>query len=160
MTVPFLPLPAFAQEPGPSAEDLTVLFAVAILSVLGIILYICREIIMRKKTSYDKSTVESQRDRDYEKYHSDWSEESVHKKRRGPDEFAVPDGAPDYYAVLGVARDASGEEIKRKYRVLAKKVHPDRTQDPTSKDDMAEINMAYEVLSDSAKRQRYDKFLG
>src|SRR6478672_12476190 len=67
----------------------------------------------------------------------------------------------DYYEVLGVTKTADGEEIKRAYRRLAMKYHPDRN-DGESKAD-AEIKFkecaeAYEVLADPAKRQRYDQF--
>jgi molecular chaperone DnaJ len=65
----------------------------------------------------------------------------------------------DYYAVLGVKRDASQKEIKSAYRKLARKFHPD--VNPNSKDAEArfkEINEAYEVLSDEEKRKKYDKF--
>lgn len=62
----------------------------------------------------------------------------------------------DYYEVLGVARDASSDEIKRAYRKLAMKYHPDVADDPTSAERFKEIGEAYAVLSDSKKRQMYD----
>ena len=65
----------------------------------------------------------------------------------------------DYYAVLGVKRDASQKEIKSSYRKLARKYHPD--VNPNNKEAEArfkEINEAYEVLSDEEKRKKYDKF--
>jgi molecular chaperone DnaJ len=64
--------------------------------------------------------------------------------------------ATDYYAVLGVRRDASPEEIKRAYRRLARELHPDVNPDPQTQDRFKEITQAYEVLSDSEKRQMYD----
>src|SRR5437588_10548574 len=65
----------------------------------------------------------------------------------------------DYYEVLGVSRSASGEELKRAYRKLALQYHPDRNpNDPQAETRFKEINEAYEVLSDSSKRQRYDTF--
>ena len=65
----------------------------------------------------------------------------------------------DYYEVLGVARSASPEEIKRAYRKLALQYHPDRNpNDPQAETRFKEINEAYEVLSDSERRQRYDTF--
>jgi molecular chaperone DnaJ len=65
----------------------------------------------------------------------------------------------DYYEVLGVSRKASGEELKRAYRRLALQYHPDRNpNDPKAEETFKEINEAYEVLSDDAKRQRYDTF--
>src|SRR6202165_4782489 len=65
----------------------------------------------------------------------------------------------DYYEVLGVSRTCSAEELKRAYRKLALQFHPDRNpNDPQSEARFKEINEAYEVLSDQAKRQRYDSF--
>ena len=59
----------------------------------------------------------------------------------------------DYYSILGVNRNASPDEIKKAYRKLAMKNHPDRGGDDRK---FAQINEAYETLSDSAKRQQYD----
>lgn len=65
----------------------------------------------------------------------------------------------DYYATLGVKRDATDKEIKSAYRRLAKKVHPDANKDdPTAEAKFKELNEAYEVLSDTEKRQMYDRF--
>ena len=66
---------------------------------------------------------------------------------------------PDYYAVLGVGRDASESEIKSAYRSLARRYHPDVAENKTDADaHFKEINEAYEVLSDPHKRQAYDRF--
>lgn len=65
----------------------------------------------------------------------------------------------DYYEILGVERNASSEEIKKVYRELAKKYHPDLH--PNNKDMEArfkEINEAYEILKDPKKREQYDRF--
>ena len=62
----------------------------------------------------------------------------------------------DHYAVLGVDRDASFDEIKRVYRKLAREFHPDVNPNPNAAEKFKEITTAYEVLSDPEKRQRYD----
>jgi molecular chaperone DnaJ len=65
----------------------------------------------------------------------------------------------DYYTVLGVNRDASEEEIKKAYRKLAMKHHPDRApDDKTAEEKFKEATEAYEVLSDTKKRTAYDQF--
>jgi len=64
----------------------------------------------------------------------------------------------DYYEVLGVKRDADEKEIKRAFRKLALKYHPDKNpDDPKAEDRFKEINEAYEVLGDPAKRTKYDQ---
>ncbi|MDD6259235.1 MAG: DnaJ domain-containing protein, partial [Erysipelotrichaceae bacterium] len=64
----------------------------------------------------------------------------------------------DYYEVLGVSKDASEDDIKRAYRKLAKKYHPDLNKAPDAADKFKEVNEAYEVLSDPQKRKTYDQF--
>ncbi|MCS7058572.1 MAG: J domain-containing protein [Meiothermus sp.] len=64
----------------------------------------------------------------------------------------------DYYAILGVARDASPEEIKRAYRRLALRYHPDKNPgDKEAEEKFKQINEAYAVLSDPGKRAQYDR---
>lgn len=64
----------------------------------------------------------------------------------------------DYYKILGVERTSGADEIKKAYRKLAMKYHPDRNQgNKQSEDKFKEINEAYEVLSDPQKRSRYDQ---
>ena len=65
----------------------------------------------------------------------------------------------DYYEILGVDRKASQDEIKRAYRKLAMKYHPDRNpDDKVAEEKFKEINEAYQVLSDAEKRSHYDRF--
>ncbi|WP_019502204.1 molecular chaperone DnaJ [Pseudanabaena sp. PCC 6802] len=66
--------------------------------------------------------------------------------------------ARDYYEILGVSRGADKEEIKRAYRRLARKYHPDVNKDDGADERFKEINRAYEVLSEPDSRSRYDRF--
>lgn len=65
----------------------------------------------------------------------------------------------DPYEVLGVARGASAADIKKAFRRLAKKHHPDQSKDPRAKETFAEINSAYEILGEEKKRGEFDKGL-
>jgi molecular chaperone DnaJ len=63
----------------------------------------------------------------------------------------------DYYKIMGLAPEATEEEIKRTYRKLAMEYHPDRNRDdPECEERLKEINEAYRVLGDEEKRRRYD----
>ena len=65
----------------------------------------------------------------------------------------------DYYEVLGVPRGAGSDQIKKAYRRLARKYHPDATgNDPSAAEQFKEVQEAYEVLQDAKKRQAYDRF--
>jgi len=65
----------------------------------------------------------------------------------------------DYYEILGVAKTASQDEIKKSYRKLAFQFHPDRNKDdPKSEEKFKEAAEAYEVLGDPEKRKIYDQF--
>jgi len=63
---------------------------------------------------------------------------------------------PNYYEILGINADASDVEIKKAYRTLSLKYHPDRNSDPDASSRFQEINNAYEVLSDPEKRKQFD----
>jgi curved DNA-binding protein len=71
----------------------------------------------------------------------------------------MADEQKDLYAILGVARSASEDEVKKAYRKLARKFHPDvNPNDPKAEDRFKEVAFAYDVLSDKEKRGRYDEF--
>lgn len=149
-----------------SSGDLVLLFTAFVISVAGVCIFLARDLILRKKTSYDSKEFESKKDKTYEKYHSGWSddyEEVGARKNTSVDkefaEAAQNSKLPDYYKVLGLPRDATQEDIKRQYRMLAKKSHPDKTGHGDAKEIMARINEAYEVLSDQETRAKYDGFL-
>ena len=151
------------EEGQPNEQAIFLLFVVAIAFVIGIGLYISREIILRKKTDYDTTDAESKKDRDYEKYHSDWSEEGSDfeskESEKNHEEFEKNPDGPNYYETLGVPTDATQDEIKKRYRSLAKELHPDKSKDEETQEQMAKINEAYEVLSDVGRKEKYDKFL-
>ncbi|HEX2306620.1 MAG TPA: DnaJ domain-containing protein [Nitrososphaeraceae archaeon] len=65
-------------------------------------------------------------------------------------------GSQGYYAILGVSHDANYQEIKKSYRKLAKKYHPDRNKSPHAEETIKKINQAFEILSDRRKRKQYD----
>src|ERR1700751_1436378 len=68
---------------------------------------------------------------------------------------------PDYYKELGVGKNASDEEIKKAYRKLARKYHPDRNQgDKQAEERFKRISQAHDVLSDPDKRKAYDRGTG
>ena len=63
----------------------------------------------------------------------------------------------DYYQIMGLARDASQADIKRAYRQLARKYHPDVSKEPNAEERFKEMQEAYEVLKDPEKRAAYDR---
>jgi len=148
-----------------SDEEKIILFTGLSIGVIAIFLFLARDIILRRKTSYDKADVESKKDRTYEKYHSDWGEDfaDIGKRKNTKEEREFRDAArndelPNYYEILEITRDATQGEIKKKFRELAKKTHPDKTKED-SEEEMVELNKAYEVLSDVERREKYDKYL-
>ena len=64
----------------------------------------------------------------------------------------------DYYAVLGLKKGASVEEVKKAYKTLAKKYHPDVSKEEGAEKKFKEVLEAYQVLSDSEKKQNYDNY--
>src|SRR4051812_10371580 len=63
----------------------------------------------------------------------------------------------DYYGILGVKRDASGDDIKTSYRKLARKYHPDVSKEKDAEEKFKEVSEAYETLKDKEKRAAYDQ---
>ena len=145
-------------------EEKIVLFSGFAIAIVAVFLFLARDIILRKKTSYDKEELESKKDKTFEKYHSDWGDdyEELGQRRNTKDDKEFREAAnnkelPDYYKILDVSIDATAEEIKKKFRELAKKTHPDKTKED-SEEKMAELNKAYEILSDKESRERYDRY--
>ena len=144
-------------------EDLILTFVIATVIVVGIFVYLARNIILRKRTKYDELNLDSKKDRDYEKYHSDWSNEEFGTRKNASinqkefDEMLKNKTLPNYYEVLGITQSATSNEIKEKFRLLAKEWHPDKRKD-SSDQKMTEINNAYEVLSNPELRDKYDKY--
>jgi len=64
----------------------------------------------------------------------------------------------DFYEILGVGRDAGADDVRRAYRKLARRYHPDVNKEPGADERFKEVSEAYEVLSDPDKRARYDRF--
>jgi len=148
-----------------SDEEKIMIFGGFTIAIIVIFLFLARDIILRRKTSYDKEELESKKDKTYEKYHSDWGDDyeelGKRKNTKEDEEFrnaARNDELPNYYETLGVPRDATQKEIKNKFRELAKKAHPDKTKED-SEEEMVELNKAYEILSDKELREKYDKYL-
>jgi len=161
---------SYAQENESSRElkisddEKIILFAGFSIAVIAIFLFLARDIILRKKTTYDKQEHESKKDKTYEKYHSDWGDDYEEVGKRGNSkqdkeyrDYVSNNDLPNYYEILGVEIDATPEEIKKNFRELAKKTHPDKTKE-NSEEEMMKINKAYEVLSDEISKERYDKY--
>ena len=148
-----------------SESDQITIFAIAAIIIIGVLVFLARGSFTRKKTEYDAGEWESKKNRDYEKYHSEWMSDEISFERTGKDKLSdeefreslLNENLPDYYAILQVSKDASQDEIKRQFRLLAKKWHPDKKQSNDAEEKMAEINIAYEVLSDHKRRKMYDQ---
>ena len=148
-----------------SESDQITIFAIAAIIIIGVLVFLARGSFTRKKTEYDVGEWESKKNRDYEKYHSEWMSDEISFERTGKDKLSdeefrkslLNENIPDYYAILQVSKDASQDEIKKQFRLLAKKWHPDKKQSNDAEEKMAQINMAYEVLSNPKRRKMYSK---
>ena len=146
-------------------SDQMIVFATAATIIIGVLIFLARGSFIRKKTEYDIGEWESKKNRDYEKYHSEWMSDEVSFERTGKDKLSdeefrkslLNENTPDYYAILQVSKDVSQDKIKKQFRLLAKKWHPDKKQSNDAEVKMAQINMAYEVLSDYKRRKMYDQ---
>jgi len=146
-------------------SDQMIVFATAATVIIGALIFLARGSFIRKKTEYDIGEWESKKNRDYEKYHSEWMSDEISFERTGKDKLSdeefrkslLNENLPDYYAILQVSKDASQDEIKKQFRLLAKKWHPDKKQSNDAEEKMAQINMSYEVLSDQKRRKMYDQ---
>jgi len=146
-------------------SDQMIVFATAAAIIIGVLIFLARGSFIRKKTEYDIGEWESKKNRDYEKYHSEWMSDEISFERTSKDKLSdeefrkslLSENLLDYYAILQVSKDASQDEIKKQFRLLAKKWHPDKKQSNDAEEKMAQINMAYEVLSDHKRRKMYDQ---
>jgi len=142
-----------------------IVFAIAAAIIISVLIFLARGSIFRKKNEYDAGEWESKKNRDYEKYHSEWMSDEISFERKGKSKLSDDDfrksllskDIPDYYAILQIQKTASQNEIKNQFRSLAKKWHPDRKQSDDAEKKMAQINMAYEVLSNTKRRKMYDQ---
>ncbi len=149
-----------------SESDQILIFSISGIVIIGMVVFLARHSIVRKKTEYDTGEWKSKKNRDYEKYHSEWMSDEVNferdvKKKLTDEEFRkslLANNLPNYYEVLQIQKNTSQAEIKNQYRHLAKKWHPDREKSPDAERKMMQINMAYEVLSNPKRRKMYDQY--
>ena len=149
-----------------SESDQLLIFSISCIVIIGTVIFLARHSIIRKKTEYDTGEWNSKKNRDYEKYHSDWMSDEVNferdgKKKLTDEEFRkslLANNLPNYYEILQIQKNTSQSEIKNQYRYLAKKWHPDREKSPDAERKMMQINMAYEVLSNPKRRKMYDQY--
>ena len=142
-----------------------IVFASAAIIITSVLIFLARHSIFKKKTEYDTGDWASKKNRDYEKYHSEWMSDEISFERKGKNKLSDEEftksllnkNLPDYYAILQVQKNASQDEIKRQFRLLAKKWHPDKKQSNDAEEKMAQINTAYEVLSNPNRRKMYDQ---
>ena len=149
-----------------SESDQLFIFSISGIVIIGTVIFLARHSIIRKKTEYDTGEWDSKKNRDYEKYHSDWMSDEVNferdgKKKLTDEEFRkslLANNLPNYYEILQIQKNTSQAEIKNQYRNLAKKWHPDKEKSPGAERKMTQINMAYEVLSNPKRRKMYDQY--
>ena len=142
-----------------------IVFAIAAAIIISVLIFLARGSIFRKKNEYDTGEWDSKKNRDYEKYNSEWMSDEISFERKGKNKLSDEDfrksllskNIPDYYAILQIQKTASQSEIKNQFRSLAKKWHPDRKQSDDAEKKMTQINMAYEVLSNTKRRKMYDQ---
>tara|TARA_B100001750_G_scaffold5406_1_gene4343 strand:+ start:384 stop:1232 length:849 start_codon:yes stop_codon:yes gene_type:complete len=142
-----------------------IIFASAAALIIGVLIFLARHSIIRKKTEYDTNDWVSKKNRDYEKYHSEWMSDEISFEREGKNKLSDEEfqeslsrkNLPNYYAVLGVQKNADQDEIKSQFRLLAKKWHPDKKHDDDAEEKMAQINTAYDILSNVKRRRMYDQ---
>ena len=159
------PMKVYSGIESLTESDQIIVFAIAMAIIISTLIFLARHSIIKKKTEYDTGDWASKKNRDYEKYHSEWMSDEISFERKGKnklsdDEFTkslLNENLPDYYAILRVQKNASQDEIKRQFRLLAKKWHPDKKQSDDAEEKMAQINMAYEVLSNPKRRRMYDQ---
>jgi len=143
-----------------------IVFAIAAAIIISVLIFLARGSIFRKKNEYDTGEWESKKNRDYEKYHSEWMSDEISFERKGKNKLSDEDfrksllnkNIPDYYAILEIQKTANKAEIKNQFRALAKKWHPDKKQDEYAEKKMAQINIAYEVLSNPKQKEMYDLY--
>jgi molecular chaperone DnaJ len=111
-----------------SDEEKIILFASFAIAIIAIFLFLSRDIILRKKTSYDNEEFESKKERTYEKYHSDWGDDyeeiGTRKNTKEDTEFrnaARNNELRNYYEDLGVPKDATQKEIKKNSESLQRR---------------------------------------
>ena len=146
-------------------SDQIIVFASITIVIIGVLIFLARHSIFRNKTEYDTGDWASKKNRDYEKYHSEWMSDEISFERKGKNKLSDEEfsksllngNLPDYYAILQVQKNVNQNEIKRQFRLLAKKWHPDKKQSDDAEEKMAQINMAYEVLSNPKRRKMYDQ---
>ena len=159
------PMKVYGALESLAESDLIIVFAVAVAIIISVLIFLARDSIFRKKTEYDTEEWASKKNRDYEKYHSEWMSDEISFERKGKNKLSDEDfrkslqsnNLLDYYVILQIEKTASQDEIKNQFRKLAKKWHPDRKQGDDAEKKMADINMAYEVLSNPQRRKMYDQ---